>query len=337
MIIEEVVKRYCDPVVGSDCALIDIDRGRIVVTTDPVPEPAAMVIGKDHDPYWKGWLLVTINASDLAASAAKPIAFLAAIEAPADFPVDQFERLLSGISDACKAEGLRYVGGNLRESNRVTAVGTAIGWVDDSQTLSRAGILPGDTLAVIGTGGAFWNDALFCAASGSIPNVEASPLFKPRSQLRYMRSLASRVSLHAAMDNSDGLLPTFNQLCKSNKLALSIDLEKFTAPQDYELRRKLINISPQRLWLGWGDWNVAVAISQQDEPELRQFSIENNLDITVCGRFEEGEPVVNLGYKGDVIAAPRIESERFSADSWFTVGIERYIEILKTAKMPGGL
>lgn len=52
---------------GDDCASIELPMGQLVATTDPVPPPAAASIGKDDDPFWMGWLLVTINASDLAA------------------------------------------------------------------------------------------------------------------------------------------------------------------------------------------------------------------------------------------------------------------------------
>src|SRR5437762_13765694 len=113
-IIREILPRYTSGI-GDDCAILNVKSSHLVVTTDPVPEPASKLLGGDPDPYWTGWLLVIINASDLAAAGANPDAFLAAIEAPATTPVDDFERFLSGVSDACSAEGLQYIGGNLRE------------------------------------------------------------------------------------------------------------------------------------------------------------------------------------------------------------------------------
>src|SRR4051812_16737628 len=90
-LIELVVSRYCRSL-GDDCAVLPIGGEDLIVTTDPVPEPAAYLIGGDPDPYWAGWLLVTINASDLAAAAAKPVGFLAAVEAPGNTDVSEFER-----------------------------------------------------------------------------------------------------------------------------------------------------------------------------------------------------------------------------------------------------
>ena len=62
-----LIRKHCQ-VAGDDCAVLSVALDSVVVTTDPAPPPAAKVIGADDDPYWMGWLLVTINASDLAAS-----------------------------------------------------------------------------------------------------------------------------------------------------------------------------------------------------------------------------------------------------------------------------
>jgi len=116
------------------------------VTTDPVPEPAAKVLANDPDPYWMGWLLVTINASDIAASGANPIGFLAAVEAPPTLSVSDFERFFKGIAEACNAEELTFAGGNLREGVKLAAVGTAIGEID-RKSLGRSGAKVGDIIS----------------------------------------------------------------------------------------------------------------------------------------------------------------------------------------------
>jgi thiamine-monophosphate kinase len=336
-IVEEILRRYCDPAIGSDCALLEMAAGKIVVTTDPVPEPAALVIAGDSDLYWRGWLLTTINASDLAAAAASPIAFVAALEAPPDFLAEHFERFVAGIADACKSEGLRYVGGNLKEGPRVLGVGTALGWVDAVGGLGRTGIRAGDLIAVVGKGGEFWSDALFVAGGGRLADVHGSPLFKPRSQLHAMRTLSAHVKIHAAIDNSDGLLPSLQQLCVSNGVAAVLDLDQLPPPRGYSERKHLIEISHQRLWLGWGDWNVVVAVSSDAEPELRRIASDEGFMVTTCGVFTNGPPKVTLQCGGELLPAPRIESERFSADSWFSAGIGQYIQILRSAILPGGL
>jgi thiamine-monophosphate kinase len=92
-ILRAIVPKFCQSA-GDDCAIISLSGMDLVLTTDPVPPPAARVIGNDPDLYWMGWLLVIINCSDLAAAGASPIAFLCAAEAPPNLTVNDFERFL---------------------------------------------------------------------------------------------------------------------------------------------------------------------------------------------------------------------------------------------------
>ncbi len=113
-IIADIVSRYCR-VVGDDCSTFDLGAIDLVVTTDPVPEPAAKLIGGDSDPYWAGWLLVVINASDLAAAAATPRGFVAAIDAPAETSVANFERFLAGLKTLANPRNFKTPGGILEK------------------------------------------------------------------------------------------------------------------------------------------------------------------------------------------------------------------------------
>ena len=167
---------------GDDCAILDPFDGNVVITTDPVPSPAARLIGGDEDLYWMGWLLVTINASDVAASGAVPQAFVAALEMPASLLLDQLHRFLAGIRDSCAANGFAYVGGNLREAPTVGGVGTALG-SSKQPPLTRIGARAGDKLIVIGEGGRFWADAERLRL-GKVVDRSTSPIFAPVSQAR---------------------------------------------------------------------------------------------------------------------------------------------------------
>jgi thiamine-monophosphate kinase len=334
-IIEKIISIYCNVEIGDDCAEILRDNESIIVTMDPVPTPAAEVIAKDADPFWKGWLLATINASDLAAAGADPLAFFVAAEAPAKLCVSHFERFLEGVSSACRLEGLVYAGGNIREGNNLNAVGTAIGTRSEKVKLSRKGITDGDVLAIIGVGGRFWMDALRYRAGDTGIDKHSSPLFSPVSQGKPMRSLVSTGLLVAAMDNSDGLLSTIFQLAERNNIGAIISLDTLSAPPGYDIYKKLINISHERLWLGWGDWNVVVAVRPNKVKLLRHHCKLHSIPLSVCGVFSASVSGLKIKSFNEFFDAPRLESERFSKDSWFLTGIEEYIERLKSIELPG--
>ena len=326
-IVRTILPRFVGGV-GDDCAVLDCNTQQVIVTTDPVPEPAAKLIGGDPDPYWMGWLLVTINASDLSAAGAVPLGFLAAIEAPSETSVEDFERLLQGISECCDAEGLVYAGGNLREGGRLTAVGTAIGLCKPGKTLHRRGAEDSHVLVSVGDAGVFWQDALTLRRGGTVEDKSSSPVFRPRSQLRVMHQLAKAGVISAAIDNSDGLLPTLNQLAEANNLAVELDLDMIPTVA------RSNGVEPQRLWLGWGDWNVIATVPSEELGTAQKIALDCDSLATPIGRLAKGTPQVVIKKGNSVTPAPRLESERFAQDSWFARGIDAYIDMLLNVKLP---
>jgi thiamine-monophosphate kinase len=326
-IISDILPQFCARA-GDDCAFVEIDGQDIVLTTDPVPVPAAKLIGGDGDLYWVGCLLVTINASDLAAAAATPVAFLSAIECSPGLDIQQFERLLEGIRDSCLKEGLEYIGGNLKESSQFAVTGMAVGRVNHSEGLRRSGARPGDLIFSVGQGGIFWRDVLHII-NGEEVEKPRSPVFAPRSQLRNMRLLVESVRPSVSMDNSDGLLPTLSQLSQANKLGINLNLDSLSISGAEDLA-----VEPYRLWLGWGDWNVVIALCPDDVPAASAIAFQHGFPLIQIGAFTSGDPVVSVQRGERIMPAPRLESERFAKDSWFATGIGGYIELLMSLKLP---
>jgi thiamine-monophosphate kinase len=327
-IVSNILPKFCSPA-GDDCALVALNGRDLVLTTDPVPDPAAHVIGGDGDLYWMGHLLVTINASDLAAAGAHPLAFLSAIECPPELEVDRFERLLQGIGDACIAENLRYVGGNLKESSKVAATGTAVGVCERGKALHRRGAKNGDLLLSIGRGGIFWRDAIALRRGATIRDKTASPVFRPLSQIKNMEILANHIPISVAMDNSDGLLATAAQLATINHLSIIIDLDKLSVPDS-----GFLELDSARLWLGWGDWNILIAVSPDHEPSVVELAGRHGFFVSTIGEFKDGFAGAFVRRKDKIQEAPRLESERFAADSWFSSGINGYIKMLLELDLP---
>jgi len=326
-ILREIIPRFADAI-GDDCAAVEGGDGTLVITTDPVPVPAALLIGLESDLFWTGWLLVTINASDIAASGALPLAFVAALDLPRDLEVRKLERLLSGIRDSCTANGLLYVGGNLREADRVRAVGTAIG--RSARTpLGRKGASDGDLAVVIGQGGRFWADVERFKA-GLPLNKATSPLYSPVSQATHMHKLHAAGLVRCAMDTSDGLSPALTEMALANKLGIEVDMPSIRAGGDFaDVKER-----SERLWMGWGDWTILAAVRPSD---LRSLEREVKASGTVCtpiGRFVSGDPNVVLRDGDRRLMMGRLESERFASDSWFEIGIDEYRRRLQSFELP---
>jgi thiamine-monophosphate kinase len=325
-ILKEIIPKYTQGS-GDDCAIIGRGDGTYVVTTDPVPPPAAESIGGDPDPYWLGWLLVTINASDIAAAGAEPLGFVAALDLPRDMKISQLERLLAGTRDSCQANGLRYIGGNLRESASIKAVGTAIGRCK-IQPLQRQGASNGDWVVVIGNGGQFWCD-VEKIQGGQLVDKMSSPLFSPLSQAKQMYQLHHAELIRCAMDTSDGLAPTLTELASVNQLRIRVDIRSMHIASE-------LHVSCQhatRLWMGWGDWTVLAAVQPSKFKHLKSLVATIGSSCTRIGQFEQGEGVI-LENDDKSIPMGRLESERFAADSWFSQGVGEYQRQLLMLPMP---
>lgn len=328
-ILREIIPEFVESA-GDDCATMELKSKTMVVTTDPVPRPAAEVIGKDGDPFWYGWLLVTINASDIAASGARPEGFLAALDLPRDYPIESFRRILDGIRQSCLANGIRYVGGNLRESTGLSAVGTAFG-SSLVPPLSRVGAKPDDLIVVLGKGGQFWADALH-VRSGGVVDKRESPLYSPVSQSNIVYLLNEVGIINCSMDTSDGLAPTLEELSILNNLSAEVDLSFIRESSNF----KHCTCRPEKLWFGWGDWTVVCAINPVNAEALRLIMEEQRATWSIIGKFSKspGEYGLYLIDDGRKIKAGRLESERFSADSWFYIGIEEYIRQIESFVLP---
>lgn len=326
-ILREIIPRFARSS-GDDCAAITSGAGTVVMTTDPAPAPAAAIIGGDSDLFWTGWLLVTINASDIAASGAQPVAFVAALDLPSDLEISKFERLLAGIRDSCEVNGLSYVGGNLREANEVRAVGTAIGR-STIEPLTRRGAVNGDLVVVIGRGGRFWADVERHKSGLSVEKA-TSPLFSPVSQARHMHFVHAAGLVHCAMDTSDGLAPTLAELALVNDLGIEVNLASMRCVADQQFGGDRV----ERFWMGWGDWTVVAAVHPGDMHSLSTKIQASGSICTQIGQFVGSPREVILVGKDGRLPMGRLESERFAKDSWFALGVEEYRRRLLSFPLP---
>lgn len=326
-LLKEIIPKYAVGT-GDDCAILKVRLGYTVATTDPVPRPAASVIAGDDDPYWMGWLLVTINASDIAASGAEPEIFLAAFDLPRDWPVSSLERLMAGVRDSCQANGLTYSGGNIREGEKLAAVGSAIGH-SVAKPLTRIGARADSRVVVFGNSGRFWSDASRHRA-GHVLDKLASPIFSPVSQSRIIHALHSRGLLACAMDTSDGLAPSLEELAAKNGLGIEVDLEKVRTNSS----GLVTGAGAERLWFGWGDWTVVAAVHTEALKDLQTFIGQQGYVGHDIGRFSDVSNGVVLVDGARRIKMGRLESERFAKDSWFHLGVEAYERSLLDFPLP---
>jgi thiamine-monophosphate kinase len=270
----------------SDAEIIQLGSIKLAVTTDSISEEIST--GLYDDPYLIGWMIVTVNISDLAAVGATPIGILISEIIPKDFSDEKIKELQVGISDGCKAYDTFVLGGDTNEGENLILTGTAIGIIKNENTLSRVGCKPGDILyssGRLGIGNAY-------AISKLISKTNSLTEYKPNARIKECSLISKYAS--SCMDTSDGLISTLDQLLRLNDVGfeISTDLEKIIDDDALNYSQKL-NIPPWLLLAG-----------QHGEFELI-FTIPQNLKLAF---LEEG---LLIGFEpielGKVIASKGIK------------------------------
>jgi thiamine-monophosphate kinase len=317
---------------GNDCAIVSTNfspSSLVVATTDPCPEPMASLLGFDDLFYW-GWLLATINLSDIAAAGATPSGLLTSLILPNDTLVEHFLRLLEGIDECCRQSETKVVGGNIKEGPNLILSATAFGVCERELLLSRRGCKPGDLIVVIGDVGLFWAGVVAKRKEIYTGDYELRLLgnvLTPRPKVKIGQLVATRRLLSACIDNSDGLYPSLVQLAEANKLQMHLNLDGVNVPDEVNFVSDQTGIEAIRFAMGWGDWQLIGCCSPRKLSELEKAVTGCSENVTVIGEVREGSGVI-LNYQGKVGKMMPIDSQRFTQNSWFTTGIESYEKML---------
>ena len=262
-----------------DAALLD----GLVITHDSIAEGIHYLPG--DPPESVGWKLAAVNASDLAAEGAEPLAALLSLTLAGD---DDWEtRFLNGLETALAEFGLNLIGGDTialpRGAPRVLGL-TAIGRAGQ-RTPPRSGGKAGDRLWLVGTLG---DSAAGLAQLRADPTAQG-PLVegyrRPQPLLAAGRILAPHAN--AMMDVSDGLLLDASRLSSASGVAVHIDFATLPLSDAFIAARG--DDRGQRLFAATGgdDYALLVALSETVDPFT--LSLPGETRVTAIGRLADGE------------------------------------------------
>lgn len=305
---------------GDDCAVLGRPdgSGEIVATTDSCPTPLVAQLG-DTDPYHAGWLLVTINLSDLAAAGATPLGLVVNYTLPAGTAVADFQRLLAGVDDCAAEHHTRVVGGDLRDGTPMQLSATAIGQCTPGRRMGRRGASVGDRLLLVGSPGYLWAEALAVGGRITLPATDAAVLAerarRPKAELLAGRLLAEGGFARAAMDVSDGLFASVRTLCEVNGVGARMTDDVRLDPVPAAVCRQA-GVRPFDLAATWGDWCLLVAVGPGDLPTAQAKLAAEGCQAQVVGQLVDAGSGITLDSGGRTVPWRGVAQERFSARSW---------------------
>jgi thiamine-monophosphate kinase len=332
LISEHLAPRYdTHGTFGDDCAVVSpaLTGYELVATTDPCPTPLVYSLGWD-DLYYGGWLLATINLSDLAAAGAEPLGLMTSYVLPHTLPVDDFERLLAGVDDCCARHGTEVVGGNIGDGPSVHLTATAMGRCPRGQRVSRRGAAAGDALVLIGDPGHLWATALVRLEHATLDERDAASVFdralRPVAQTAAARALARTGQMRAAVDVSDGLYASVKSLCDSNGLGARIDRRVRLDSRVAGVCRQA-GVDPFDLAQLWGDWTLLVATQPGAVDLVCELASEAGSPAQQVGCLTADRSIV-LDGPGRLEPWEGYDQERFVSSSWHPDGLDGYLDRL---------
>jgi thiamine-monophosphate kinase len=313
------------PSFGDDCAALGLDR---VITTDSCGTALVAGLGEE-DPVHTGWLLATINLSDLAAAGAEPEGLVVNYTLRPDTPVDTLRRIMDGVDACAESHGTRVLGGDIGEGREMRLSATAVGLRPQAHgevsRLGRRGAAAGDRLLLVGSPGWLWGAALIHHGFAQVPAADRATVFdhacRPTAQLRAGQLLARAGLARSATDISDGLYASVRSLCRANGLGALVDpgLEL-----DDILRRvcEQAEVHPFQLGQTWGDWCLLVAVHPDRADDAQDLLLRDGIAVQDIGAFtaEPGSVRIDDG-SAEPPAWDGIDQERFSSTSWRGDGI----------------
>jgi thiamine-monophosphate kinase len=297
--------------IGDDAAAVETAPFSLVTTDSQVEGVHFERISAP--PRLLGRKALTVNLSDIAAMGGIARYATVSLCLPGDVTAGWVDTLYDGLLERAAEAGVALVGGNVTRGRGAIVIDvTLLG--DAGRLLLRSGARPGDHVVVTGTLGAaaeglrllaegarLDDDAalvasgVWTASSGTAVAACLAAQLDPRPPLALARSIAERGLARAGMDVSDGLSLDLREICRESGLRAVIDA--VAVPVDPNAAGLENARGGDGLGLalhGGEDYQLLLAVAEGELEEARELARVWGVELTVIGRFEEGEPEVLL-------------------------------------------
>jgi len=245
--------------------------------------------------YDIGWYLAGANFSDVAAMGALPIALLSVVRYPRDMPDLNFQEIIRGISESCRAVAAFNVGGDIGSAETVILSASALGLVEPDLLLQRSGARPGDLLCLSGATG-LAGAAMKLARAGILEDIDEAARVtllerwrRVRARVPHGRALATSGAATACIDTSDGLKAAVETLSRSSALRIVVERERVPVAPEVALAAKALGVAAEELVFGDSvDFELVASVRPESLARLRDRLEPDGLTLHVIGYCEEG-------------------------------------------------
>ncbi|MEM0133766.1 MAG: thiamine-phosphate kinase [Thermoplasmatales archaeon] len=216
-LIEKIWKTMGEENEDEDVHFISSGDKYLLLAVDTINE--GYHFNRSWDPGKIGKFLVDINLSDIAAKNGKPLEMMVSFSFPRMLEESWVIRLVKGIKGEVKKYHVKFSGGDLKESDKISLTGIVIGEVKRGKEFRRKGARPGDYVYISSTIGR--NErAIIDYYKGKLTTPEKIIDITPRLD---MLELLNRFRISSCIDNSDGVYKSLSLLSKMSGVSIKIE------------------------------------------------------------------------------------------------------------------
>ena len=257
---------------GDDTAALALSPGvPCLVTTDMLLEGSCFRLA-EAGPRRVGRKAMSVNLSDVAAMAGRPVAAVVSVGLPREGGRALAEELYAGLREVADTFQTAVVGGDTNSWDGPLVVSvTVLGEATGRGAVRRGGARPGDWLLATGPFG------------GSLLGHHLD--FTPR--VREAQALHQAAELHAMIDVSDGLAADVSHLCEESRCGAVLRAEAI--PVSDAARRMNDGRPPLDHALGDGeDFELVFAVAPADGERLLRTQPVPGVTLHALGEFVAG-------------------------------------------------
>lgn len=241
--------RQVDVGIGDDAAVLSSVVGKQVLCTDQIIDGVDFK-SNEHAMADVGFKAMAINLSDIAAMGAVADAALVTLTLPRDDATRIAGEIYEGILEAAETFDVAIAGGDISTYDGPLAISVSMtGSVSSGQPWLRSNAVEGDAILVSG------------AVGGSLLGRHLRPT--PRLQLAHQ--LRQQVTVHSAIDVSDGLSLDLDRLLASSRVGAELDVDDIPVHADAIAMSEQTGQTPFRhAWSDGEDFELILTMSPDD-------------------------------------------------------------------------
>ena len=254
--------------IGDDAAVIAPRSESQIVCTDQI------IDGVDFDSSQHaladvGYKSMAINLSDIAAMGGWPSAALVTLSLPRRGATRIAGDVYEGILEAAEEFQVAIAGGDLSTYEGPLAINaTLLGYVPEQGAWLRSGAREDDAIVVSG------------ALGGSLRGRH----LRPQPRLSLVQTLRELVTIHAAIDISDGLSLDLDRLCAASRVGAELDVEQIPIHRDaVEMAHQSGRTPFEHAWSDGEDFELILTLPQHQTDHL--LTERADLGLTQIGKI----------------------------------------------------